>query len=47
MEVHGDGTWSYDETTTLVIPDRAEPFLHVDRHHLHKVDEPTPNPLAR
>ena len=47
VEVHGDGTWSYDETTTLVIPDRADPFLHVDRHHLHKVDEPTPNPLAR
>ena len=42
-----DGTWSYDETTTLLIPDRDEPFLHTDMHHLTKVGEPTPNPLAR
>ena len=24
-----------------------EPFHHTDRHILHKVAEPTPNPLAR
>ena len=47
VEIHDDGTWTYDETTTLVIPDRDEPFLHTDRHLLHKVAEPTPNPLAR
>jgi hypothetical protein len=47
VEVHDDGTWSYDETTTLVIPGRAEPFAHIDRHVLRKVAEPTPNPLAR
>jgi hypothetical protein len=47
VEVHDDGTWGYDETTTLVIPDRGQPFLHTDRHLLHKVAEPTPNPLVR
>lgn len=25
----------------------SEPFHHVDRNVLHKVAEPTPNPLAR
>ncbi len=47
VAIHDAGSWSYDETTTLVIPDRAEPFLHTDTHHLRKVAEPTPNPLAR
>ena len=47
VTIDDDGTWSYDETTTLVIPDRTEPFLHTDVHHLTKVGEPTPNPLAR
>ncbi|MCC7076943.1 MAG: FABP family protein [Acidimicrobiia bacterium] len=47
VELHADGTWSYDETTTLVMPDRDEPFLHTDRHTLTKVADPTPNPLAR
>jgi hypothetical protein len=42
-----DGTWSYDEDTELVLPDRAEVFHHTDTHTLHKVGEPTPNPLAR
>ncbi|MFA7323104.1 MAG: heme-binding beta-barrel domain-containing protein [Candidatus Nanopelagicales bacterium] len=41
-----DGSWSYDETTRLVLPDRSEPFDHVDRNTLHLVTPPTPNPLA-
>ncbi len=45
--VHLDGTWSYDETTVLEIEGRSEPFLHTDRHTLHLIEPPTPNPLAR
>ncbi len=44
---HADGTWSYEQTTTLIIPGQAEPFLHTDRNTLHKVGEPTPNPTAQ
>ena len=42
-----DGSWWYDETTTLAIQGRAEPFRHTDHNVLTKVAEPTPNPLAR
>jgi hypothetical protein len=42
-----DGTWSYDEDTVMLIPGVAEPFHHTDRNTLHKIAEPTPNPLAR
>lgn len=41
-----DGTWTYDENTRMVLPDRAEPFDHIDRNTLHRVAGPTPNPLA-
>ncbi|HEY8078192.1 MAG TPA: hypothetical protein VIF62_28890, partial [Labilithrix sp.] len=44
---HPDGRWSYEEDTVLQIPGRAEPFHHRDRCMLHKIAEPTPNPLAR
>ena len=47
MTKHADGTWSYEQTTTLIIPGQAEPFLHTDRNTLHKVGEPTPNPTAQ
>jgi hypothetical protein len=47
ITVHDDGKWSYDETTLLVLPGRAEPFPHRDRNTLTKVAEPTPNPLAQ
>ena len=43
---HGDGTWSYDEDTVLMIRGRDEPFHHTDRNLLTKIGEPTPNPLA-
>jgi hypothetical protein len=42
-----DGSWTYDENTRLVLPDRAAPFDHIDRNTLHRVAPPTPNPLAR
>jgi hypothetical protein len=47
VTVHPDGTWGYDEDTVLQLPDRPEPFHHTDVHLLHKVADPTPNPLAR
>jgi hypothetical protein len=42
-----DGGWSYVSDTLLVVRGRAEPFRHRDQNTLHKVAEPTPNPLAR
>jgi hypothetical protein len=41
-----DGSWTYEEHTRLVLPDRAEPFDHLDRNTLQLVAAPTPNPLA-
>ena len=41
-----DGTWTYEEEGMLVLPDRPEPFSHIDRNTLTKIGEPTPNPLA-
>ena len=46
VSVNGDGTWSYEEHTTLRIPDRQELVDHVDRNTLRRVGEPTPNPVA-
>lgn len=46
VTVNPDGTWTYDENTRLVLPDRAAPFDHVDRNTLLRVAAPTPNPLA-
>ncbi len=47
VTINDDGTWGYDETTMLQVLGRDELFAHTDRHLLHKVGEPTPNPLAR
>lgn len=47
VTVNDDGTWEYDEDTVLQVLGRDEPFHHTDRHVLHRVGEPTPNPLAR
>lgn len=47
VNINPDGTWSYDQNTRLVLPDRQEPFDHTDRNTLHRVAPPTPNPLAR
>jgi hypothetical protein len=46
VTINPDGTWGYDEDTVMALPDRDEPFHHTDRHTLHKVAEPTPNPLS-
>ena len=42
-----DGTWSYYEDTVMQLPDRAEPFHHIDQNTLELVEPPTPNPLAQ
>jgi len=47
VSVHPDDTWSYEQEGTLAIPDRDEPFAHIDRNTLTRVAPPTPNPLAR
>jgi hypothetical protein len=47
VTLNDDGTWSYDEDTTLTVRGLAEPFHHTDTNTLHKIGEPTPNPLAR
>jgi len=46
VTVKDDGTWSYEEHTTLRIPDRDELVDHVDRNTLTRIAEPTPNPLV-
>jgi hypothetical protein len=47
VRVHPDGTWSYEEEGVLQIPDRDEPFRHIDRNTLSRIGAPTLNPLAR
>ena len=42
-----DDTWSYEEEGMLAIPDRPDPFPHLDRNTLVRVGPPTPNPLAQ
>jgi hypothetical protein len=46
VTIHADGTWSYEQTTVLIIPGQVEPFQHTDRNTLRKTGEPTPNPTA-
>ena len=36
IEAHADGTWYYDEVTTLRMKEFAEPFLHTDHYRLHR-----------
>jgi hypothetical protein len=45
IAIHDDETWSYDETTTLVIKGEKR-FEHTDKNTLVKIGEATPNPLA-
>lgn len=47
VTINSDGTWAYDEDTTLIVRGQTEPFHHTDRNILTKIGEPTPNPLAR
>ena len=46
ITLHDDGTWSYQQTTTLIVPGYAAPFAHTDQNTLHKIGEATPNPTA-
>jgi hypothetical protein len=46
VDIHEDGTWSYEQDTLLIIPGQPEPFHHTDRNRLRKIAEPTPNPTA-
>jgi hypothetical protein len=46
VEVHDDGTWSYDEDTVMTIKGQTEPFHHRDRNRLSRVADAEPNPLA-
>ena len=46
VKIHEDGTWSYDQITTMIIPNYDEPFEHRDRNRLTKIGDPTPNPTA-
>lgn len=47
VTIHSDGTWGYEEDTVLQILGKPDLFHHTDKNLLHKVAEPTPNPLAR
>ena len=46
VEIHDDGSWSYEQDTLVVIPGQTEAFHHTDRNRLRKMGEPTPNPMA-
>jgi len=46
VTVNPDGTWSYEEDTVLQIQGQVDPFHHTDRNLLHRIADPTPNPLA-
>ena len=46
VKFHNDGTWSYDQTTTMIIPNYDAPFEHRDRNRLTKIADPKLNPTA-
>jgi len=46
VTTNADGTWSYEEEGVLQIPDRDEPFSHIDRNTLTRIGPPVLNPLA-
>lgn len=46
VDIHADGTWSYEQDVLLTIPGQTEAFHHTDRNRLRKIAEPTPNPTA-
>ncbi len=46
VTVNPDGTWSYFEDTLLMLRG-VEPFHHTDENTLHRIAEPTPNPLVQ
>ena len=46
VKFHDDGSWSYDQTTTMIIPNYDAPFEHRDRNRLTKIADPKLNPTA-
>jgi len=46
VTLNGDGTWSYEEHTTMRVADREGLVDHVDRNTLKRIGEPIPNPLV-
>jgi len=46
VTIDGDGAWAYEEEGVMEIPGATEPFHHIDRNSLVRVEAPTPNPLA-
>ena len=47
VDIHDDGTWSYEQDTVLKIEGQDELFHHTDRNRLTRVAPATRNPLAR
>lgn len=45
VTLNGDGSWSYQETTTLAIKGADKPFDHTDQNRMLLVAPPRPNPL--
>ena len=46
VTVHDDGTWSYEEHTSLQVPGREGVVDHDDRNTLTRIAVPIPNPLV-
>ena len=47
VTVHGQDSWSYEESTILKIKGVRAPFDHRDKNTLHRVKPAKRNPLAR
>jgi hypothetical protein len=46
VTINDNGTWSYEEHTSIRMPDREGLVDHIDRNTLRRIREPRPNPLA-
>src|SRR6476620_6398323 len=46
VNVHYDGTWSYEQHTMMRVTGRDDLVDHVDRNTLRRVGDPIANPLA-
>jgi hypothetical protein len=46
VTINDSGTWSYEEHTSMRVPDREGLVDHIDRNTLRRIRGPRPNPLA-
>ena len=46
VTINDDGSWAYDQTTTLNVRGETQPFFHTDRNTLKRIAAAVPNPLA-